>query len=56
MTLTFSYNKSMEKDLDYVLTFKKECRKDEDFFDMNPKAWDYVKELCAKHGWNFWTL
>lgn len=50
------YNVSMEKDLDYVLTFKKECRKDEDFFAMNPKAWAYVMLLCNKHGWNYWSL
>ena len=43
-------------DLDFVLTFKKECRKDEDFFDMNPNAWEHVKMLCEKHGWNFWAL
>jgi len=43
-------------DLDYVLTFKKECRKDAYFFDMNPKAWAHVQVLCKKHNWDYYAL
>ena len=43
-------------DREYVLTFKKECRRCDDFFGMNPKAWARVQELCAKHGWDYYAL
>jgi hypothetical protein len=23
---------------------------------MNPKAWAHVKELCEKHGWDYYAL
>jgi len=48
--------KDIMGDLEYVLTFKKECRRDDEFFGMNPKAWAHVKELCEKHGWDYYAL
>jgi hypothetical protein len=48
--------KDIMGDLEYVLTFKKECRKCDEFFGMNPKAWAHVKELCQKHGWDYYAL
>lgn len=48
--------KDIMDDREYVLTFKKECRRCDDFFGMNPKAWAHVQELCAKHGWDYYAL
>lgn len=57
--LTYIFMKGVKDimgDLEYVLTFKKECRKCDEFFGMNPKAWAHVKELCQKHGWDYYAL
>ena len=57
--LTYIFMKGVKDimgDLEYVLTFKKECRRDDEFFGMNPKAWAHVKELCEKHGWDYYAL
>jgi len=37
-------------DMDFVLTFEKECRKDKDFFMLNYRLYDTVKDLYIK--WN----
>tara|TARA_R110001592_G_scaffold103727_1_gene292036 strand:+ start:816 stop:983 length:168 start_codon:yes stop_codon:yes gene_type:complete len=36
-------------DMDYIATFEKECRKDDDFFSLNPKAWEHVQFLYKKY-------
>jgi len=37
-------------DMEFVLTFEKECRKSDDFFMLNYRLYDTVKDLYIK--WN----